>query len=82
VLQSHFGVLATVKDCVDPNLLARIRTVLNEAGLKYIPHDYVAHTTYQGLCKALVGFSWQNRYFELCVNFNDEELEGSSGPAD
>jgi hypothetical protein len=82
VLQSHFGVLATVADCQDPDLLSRIRSVLGDAGLKYIPHEYVANTTYQGLCKSLVGFSLKNRYFELCVEFNYEELGRPSGPSD
>ena len=79
MLQSHFGVLATVTDCLDTDLLVKIRTVLDDAGLRYIPHEYVAQTTYQGLCKALVGFSWYNRYFELCVQFNDEELQAHRG---
>lgn len=71
VLQSHFGVLATVAHCQDPDLLLKIRGVLDDAGLQYIPHSYMANTTYHGLCKALVGFSCHNRYFELCVRFND-----------
>jgi hypothetical protein len=79
ILFSHFGVLATVKDCHDPKLLAKIRGVLEDFGLRYIPYDYVANKTYNGQCKALVGFSWANRYFALCVEFNYEELEGSSG---
>ena len=79
VLLSHFGVLATVADRPDPDLLVKIRGVLDDAGLRYIPHDYVANTTYNGLCKALVGFSWKNRYFELCVEFNYDEFARASG---
>ena len=33
VVQSHFGVLATVADCQDPELLLKIRGVLDCAGL-------------------------------------------------
>src|SRR3569832_1720880 len=78
VLQSHFGVLATLTGCLDTDLLVKIRTILDDAGLGYIPHEYVAQTTCQLLCKALVGFSWYNRYFELRVQFNYNKLEGSS----
>ena len=60
VLLSHFGDLATVKDCHDVEMLARVRSVLEDFGLKYIPYDYVAGKTYNGKCKALVGFSWAN----------------------
>jgi hypothetical protein len=80
-LQSHFGVLVTVADCHDPDLLVKIRGVLDAAGLRYIPHDYVTNTTYHGLCKSLVGFSWHNRYFELCVKFNDGDIPNSSEPS-
>lgn len=72
IVLSHFGDLATVKDCHDPDLLAKIRGVLEDFGLKYIPYDYVAGKTYGGTCKALVGFSWANRYFALTVDFNAE----------
>jgi hypothetical protein len=71
ILLSHFGVLATVKDCHDLELLAQIRRVLEGFGLRYIPYDYVTGRTYNGKCAALVGFSWANRYFSLAVDFND-----------
>jgi hypothetical protein len=71
ILLSHFGYLATVKDCHDLELLAKIRSVLEAFGLRYIPYDYVAGRTYNGKCAALVGFSWANRYFSLIVDFND-----------
>lgn len=45
ILLSHFGDLATVKDCHDPALLAKIRGALEDFGLRYIPYDYVRHTT-------------------------------------
>ena len=70
ILLSHFGDLATVKDCHEPELLAKICGVLEEFGLKYIPYDYAAAKPYDGKCRALLGFSWANRYFELCVDFN------------
>jgi hypothetical protein len=70
ILLSHFGDLATVKDCYDPEMLAKIRSVLEDFGLKYIPYDYLASKTYNGKCKALVGFSWANRYFSLTTDFN------------
>lgn len=73
VLLSHFGNLATVQDCHDPELLAKIRGVLEDFGLKYIPYDYAAGKTYNGKCRALVGFSWANRYFSLTTDFNAEE---------
>jgi hypothetical protein len=76
VLLSHFGDLATVKDCHDPELLTKIRSVLDDFGLKYIPHDYAAGKTYNGKCKALIGFSWANRYFTLTTDFNYEESGG------
>lgn len=75
ILLSHFGDLATVKDCHDPELSASIREVLTDFGLKYIPYDYVAGKTYNGKCKALVGFSWANRYFSLTTDFNYEESD-------
>jgi hypothetical protein len=58
---SHFGDLATVKDCHDPQMLAKIRGVLEEFGLKYIPYDYLAGKTNNGKSKALVGFSCGQR---------------------
>jgi hypothetical protein len=73
ILLSHFGDLATVKGCPDPELIAKIRSVLEDFGLKYIPYDYAASKIYDGRCKALVGFSWANRYFSLVVNFNTEK---------
>lgn len=78
ILLSHFGDLATVKDCHDPELLAQIRSVLEDFGLKYIPYDYVANTTYNGKCGSLIGFSWANRYFSLAVEFNTETLSDDS----
>ena len=72
VLLSHFGDLATVKDCQELELLAKIRGVLEEFGLKYIPYEYAAAKPYDGKCRPLLGFSWANRYFELCVDFNYE----------
>jgi hypothetical protein len=74
ILLSHFGDLATVKDCHDLKLLAQIRSVLEDFGLKYIPYDYVAGKTYHGKCESLGGFSWANRYFALAVEFNRETL--------
>jgi hypothetical protein len=79
VLLSHFGDLATVKGCHDPKLLANVRRVLEDLGLKYIPYDYVAGRTYRGKCGSLVGSSWANRYFELCVEFNYNGVPGSPG---
>ena len=73
ILLSHFGDLATVKDCPDPELIAKVRSILEDFGLKYIPYDYAASKIYNGKCKALVGFSWANRYFSLVVNFNTEK---------
>ena len=73
ILLSHFGDLATVKDCPDSELIDKIRSVLEDFGLKYIPYEYVASKMYNGMCKALVGFSWANRYFSLVVNFNTEK---------
>lgn len=72
ILLSHFGELATVTDCHDPELLAKIRDVLEDFGLRYIPYDYAASRTYNGKSAALVGFSWANRYFSLVVDFNDQ----------
>lgn len=72
VLLSHFGDLATVKDCPDPDLTDKIRSILEDLRLKYIPYDYAAGKTYNGMCAALVGFSWANRYFSLVVNRNTE----------
>jgi hypothetical protein len=72
ILLSHFGNLATVKECEDLELLSKIRGVLKDFGLRYIPYDYVASRTYNGKSAALVGFSWANRYFSLIVDFNDK----------
>jgi hypothetical protein len=74
ILLSHFGGIATVQDCHDPELLVKICGVLEDFGLKYIPYGYLATKTYDGKCRALVGFSWANRYFALAVNFNYEGL--------
>jgi hypothetical protein len=74
VLLSHFGDLATVKDCHEPELLAKICGVLDELRLKYIPYDYAAAKQYDGKCRALLGFSWANRFFALCVDFNYDAL--------
>jgi hypothetical protein len=78
VLLSHFGKLATVKDCQDLDLLADIRGALEGDGLKYIPYSYVANKTYNGKCKALIGFSWANRYFSLATQLNYEMTEDVS----
>lgn len=75
VLLSHFGALATVKDCSDPDLIDKIRTLLEDFGLKYIPYDYAARKTYNGMCAALVGYSWANRYFSLVVEFNTDDRD-------
>jgi hypothetical protein len=80
VLLSHFGDLATVSKCHDPELLANICGVLEDLGHKYIPYDHVAGKTYDGMCRALVGFSWANRYFALCVDFNYDRLTNSPSP--
>jgi hypothetical protein len=70
IVLSHFGDLATVKDCHDPDLLTKIRRVLEDFGLKYVPYDYAARKAYEGKCKGLVGFSWANRYFSLATRFS------------
>jgi hypothetical protein len=75
VVLSHFGDLATVAGCEHPELLVKICGVLEVSGFKYIPYEYVANKMYDGMCKALVGFSWANRYFELCVDFNYDALK-------
>jgi hypothetical protein len=72
ILLSHFGRLATVKDCQDAELLSRIQRALQDSGLRYIPYDYAASKTYLGQCRGLSGFSWANRYFALAVEFNDQ----------
>jgi hypothetical protein len=74
LLLSHFGDLATVKDCHDPELLANVRSVLEDFGLNYIPYDYLAGETYNGKCGALVGLSWANRYFSLVVECKADDL--------
>lgn len=73
ILLSHFGNLATVKDCTDPELIGKILSVLKDSGFQYIPYDYAAGKTYDGSCKALVGFSWADRYFSLVVNLNTND---------
>ena len=58
ILLSHFGDLVTIRDCHVPELFTKIRSVVEDFGLKYIPFDYVAGRTYNGKCAALVGFSF------------------------
>jgi hypothetical protein len=72
IVLSHFGALVTVTDCQDSELLDRIAELLENLGLRYIPHDYAANKIYGGQCRGLRGFSWANRYFALCVDFNDQ----------
>jgi hypothetical protein len=72
IVLSHFGKLVTVTDCANSELLDRIAHLFENLGLQYIPDDYAAKTIYEGRCKGLRGFSWANRYFALCVDFNDE----------
>jgi hypothetical protein len=72
VLLSRFGHLATVKGCDDPELLARLGSELSHFGLNYIPYGYVVDKAYDGKCKALVGFSWANRYFSLVADHASE----------
>jgi hypothetical protein len=72
IVLSHFGILATVVDCEDSDLLARIARLLENLGLQYIPDDYAANKIYEGQCRGLRGYSWANRYFALCVDFNHE----------
>jgi hypothetical protein len=64
--------LATVTDCEDSDLLARLARLLEDLGLKYIPYDFAANKIYQGQCRGLRGFSWANRYFALCVEVNEQ----------
>lgn len=72
IVLSHFGELATVKECQDQELLTKILGALQDFNLKYIPYDYAASKTYAGRCKSLIGFSWANRYFSLVPDFNFE----------
>jgi hypothetical protein len=72
IVLSHFGNLATVIDCQDLALRSRTGRFLEEFGLQYIPYDYATKKIYHGLCRGLRGFSWANRYFELCVEFNEQ----------
>jgi hypothetical protein len=39
----------------------------------------VAGRTYDGKCGVLVRFSWTNRYFALCVDFNCDAFSNSLG---
>jgi hypothetical protein len=55
--------LATVTDCEDSDLLARLARLLEDLGLKYIPYVYAANKIYQGQCRGLRGFSWANPIF-------------------
>lgn len=73
VLLSHFGDLATVKDCNDPALLAEVCRVLQEMGYKYIDYEYLVAKTYNGKCPALTGLSWANRYFSLVPEYKPTE---------
>jgi hypothetical protein len=79
ILLSRFGILATVKGCDDPELLAQLCGELEHFGLKYIPYEYLAGKTYDGKCKALVGFSWANRYFSLVADHNSEASRDDGG---
>jgi hypothetical protein len=72
-LLSHFGDLATIEQCSDPELLAEIRSVLEELGFKYLDYDYLASTTYNGKCRALVGSTWAQRYFSLAAEYKHGE---------
>ena len=67
------AVVAVMPLIPDPALLAKIRSALGDFGLKYIPYDYAASKTYNGRCRALLGFSWANRYFSHIVDLNSEE---------
>jgi hypothetical protein len=73
IVASHFGRLVTIADCHDPELLSKIRIVLEALGLKYVPYEYLASKIYDGKCKSLVGLSWANRYFALVVDCNSDE---------
>ena len=72
IVLSHFGKLVTVTDARDSELLDRIAQLLENLGLQYVPYDYAANKIYEGQCRGLKGFSWANRYFALCVEFNDQ----------
>lgn|ERR1700722_2348724 len=72
IVLSHFGKLATITDCQDTELLTRVEQLLENLGLQYIPHGYASKKIYEGQCRGLRGFSWANRYFELCVEVNDQ----------
>ena len=76
IVLSHFGKLATVIHCHDFNLLARLAQLVETLGLQYIPYEYASKTIYDGQCRGLRGFSWVNRYFELCVEFNEQFQPG------
>jgi hypothetical protein len=76
IVLSHFGTLATVVDCPDSDLLARLARLLENLGLQYIPYVYAANKIYQGRCRGLRGFSWANRYFVLCVEVNEQFRPG------
>jgi hypothetical protein len=72
IVLSHFGRLATVMDCPDSKLRSRIGQLLAEIGLQYVPHHYASGKIYRGLCRGLTGLSCANRFFELCVEFNEQ----------
>ena len=69
IVLSHFGDLATVQGCTDLALLAEIRGVLEEVGLKYVDYQYLTAKVYDRKCAALVGLSWANRYFALVPEY-------------
>ena len=72
IVLSHFGKLVTVTYAQDSELLDRIAQLLENLGLQYVPYDYAANKIYEGQCIGLKGFSWANRYFALCVEFNEQ----------
>lgn len=62
--------LATADNCLDSELLIKSRAVLEDFGLRYIPHEYMSARTYKGKCKALAGLSWANRHFAVVPDFS------------
>jgi len=73
VMLSHFGDLATIRDCKDPELFERIRGVLEELRLKFIDVDYLIERIYQGKCASLHGITWDERYFSIAPQYPGEE---------
>jgi hypothetical protein len=57
-----FRNLSTVEGCNDPDLLARIRGTLDNFGLRYIDHEYLATRTYNGNCEGLQGLSFRSDF--------------------